>query len=177
MLHEQGLDNIVIDQLRLDTGEADLYEWHQVMHAFEHPQRTVTIGMVGKYTDHTDAYKSLTEALIHAGFQSQTKVIINYIDAESIEAEGTAPLQSFDAILVPGGFGERGIEGKIATVKYARENNIPYLGICLGMQVAVIEFARDVAGFEGAHSTEFLSSTPTPGHRPNHRMAGPRRPD
>lgn len=162
LLHEQGLDDIVINQLRLDTGEADLYEWHQVMHAFEHPQRTVTIGMVGKYTDHTDAYKSLTEALIHAGFQSQTKVIIDYIDAESIEAEGTTLLQSFDAILVPGGFGERGIEGKIATVKYARENNIPYLGICLGMQVAVIEFARDVAGFEGAHSTEFLSSTPHP---------------
>lgn len=162
LLHEQGLDDIVIDHLRLDTGDADLYEWHQVMHAFEHPQRTVTIGMVGKYTDHTDAYKSLTEALIHAGFQSQTKVIIDYIDAESIEAKGTTPLQSFDAILVPGGFGERGIEGKIATVKYARENNIPYLGICLGMQVAVIEFARDVAGFEGAHSSEFLSSTPHP---------------
>ena len=162
LLHEQGLDNIVIDHLRLDTNEADLYEWYQVVHAFEHPQHTVTIGIIGKYTNHTDAYKSLTEALIHAGFQSQTSINIEYIDSEDIEAEGTAPLQPLDAILVPGGFGERGIEGKIATVKYARENNIPYLGICLGMQVAVIEFARDVAGFEGAHSTEFLSSTPHP---------------
>ena len=122
----------------------------------------ITIAIVGKYVDHSDAYKSLNEALIHAGIHTRTKVHLNYIDSEIIEDEGVARLKNVDAILVPGGFGERGIEGKIATVRYARENKIPYLGICLGMQVAVIEFARDVAGLEGAHSTEFLPKSPHP---------------
>ena len=127
-----------------------------------HPVNEVTIAIVGKYVDHSDAYKSLNEALIHAGIRTRTKVKIIYIDSEMIEEEGVARLKDVDAILVPGGFGERGVEGKIATVKYARENKIPYLGICLGMQVAVIEFARDVAGLEGAHSTEFLPKSPHP---------------
>ncbi len=127
-----------------------------------HPTLEVNIAIVGKYVDHSDAYKSLNEALIHAGISTRNKVKINYIDSEFIEDEGVSGLKNVDAILVPGGFGERGVEGKIATVRFARENKIPYLGICLGMQVAVIEFARDVAGLEGAHSTEFLPKSPHP---------------
>lgn len=156
LLHEQGLDEIVVNKLRLVAPPADLTEWYDVVDALTNSVNEVTIAIVGKYVDHTDAYKSLNEALIHAGISTRTKVKIEYIDSESIEEEGIARLKDVDAILVPGGFGERGVEGKIATVKYARENKIPYLGICLGMQVAVIEFARDVAGLEGAHSTEFL---------------------
>ena len=156
LLHEQGLDNIVVSKLRLDAPPADLTEWKTVVEALTHPLNEVSIAIVGKYVDHSDAYKSLNEALIHAGIRTRLKVNINYIDSEMIEDEGIARLKDVDAILVPGGFGERGVEGKIATVRYARENKIPYLGICLGMQVAVIEFARDVAGLEGAHSTEFL---------------------
>jgi len=162
MLHEQGLDDIVVNKLRLDVPKADLTEWNSVVEALTSPIKEVTIAIVGKYVDHSDAYKSLNEALIHAGIHTRTKVHINYIDSEVIEDEGVARLKDVDAILVPGGFGERGIEGKIATVRYARENKIPYLGICLGMQVAVIEFARDVAGLEGAHSTEFLPKSPHP---------------
>ncbi len=162
LLHEQGLDDIVVKKLKLDAGTADLAEWQRVIDALEHPEREVTIAMVGKYVNHSDAYKSLTEALIHAGIQTKTKVNIRFIESEEIEDKGTGSLESVDAILVPGGFGERGVEGKIATVKYAREKKVPYLGICLGMQVAVIEFARDVAGLEGAHSTEFLPKTPHP---------------
>ena len=162
LLHEQGLDNIVVNKLRLDVPPADLTEWKAVIEAMAHPVNIVTIAIVGKYVDHSDAYKSLNEALIHAGIRTHTKVNINYIDSELIEDEGVARLKDVDAILVPGGFGERGVEGKIATVRYARENKIPYLGICLGMQVAVIEFARDVAGLEGAHSTEFLPKSPHP---------------
>jgi len=162
LLHEQGLDNIVVSKLRLDVPPADLTEWKQVVEALAHPVDEVTIAIVGKYVDHSDAYKSLNEALIHAGIRTRMKVNINYIDSEIIEDEGVARLKDVDAILVPGGFGERGVEGKIATVRYARENKIPYLGICLGMQVAVIEFARDVAGLEGAHSTEFLPKSPHP---------------
>ncbi len=162
LLHEQGLDNIVVSKLRLDVPPADLTEWKQVVEALAHPVDEVTIAIVGKYVDHSDAYKSLNEALIHAGIRTHTKVNINYIDSETIEDEGVARLKNVDAILVPGGFGERGVEGKIATVRYARENKIPYLGICLGMQVAVIEFARDVASLEGAHSTEFLPKSPHP---------------
>ena len=162
LLHEQGLDDIVVNKLRLDVPPADLSEWKNVVEALAHPVNEVNIGIVGKYVDHSDAYKSLNEALIHAGIRTRTKVNINYIDSEIIEDEGVARLKEVDAILVPGGFGERGVEGKISTVRYARENKIPYLGICLGMQVAVIEFARDVAGLEGAHSTEFLPKSPHP---------------
>ena len=162
LLNEQGLDDIVVDQLRLDVPPADLSEWKEVVEAITHPKNEVTIAMVGKYVDHSDAYKSLDEALIHAGLKTRNKIKIKYIDSELIEDEGTNALQDVDAILVPGGFGERGVEGKIATVRYARENNIPYLGICLGMQSAVIEFARNVAELEGAHSTEFLPTSPHP---------------
>lgn len=162
LLHDQGLDDIVVNKLRLDVPTADLAEWEAVVEALEHSVNETTIAIVGKYVDHSDAYKSLNEALIHAGIRTRTKVNIVYIDSEIIEDEGIARLKGVDAILVPGGFGERGVEGKIATAKYARENKIPYLGICLGMQVAVIEFARDVAGLEGAHSTEFLPKSPHP---------------
>jgi CTP synthase len=162
LLRDQGLDDIVVNKLRLDVPPADLSEWKAVVDALKHPVNETTIAIVGKYVDHSDAYKSLNEALIHAGIRTRTKVNIIYIDSEIIEEEGVARLKGVDAILVPGGFGERGVEGKIATVKYARENKIPYLGICLGMQVAVIEFARDVAGLEGAHSTEFLPNSPHP---------------
>ena len=162
LLHEQGLDEIVVNKLKLNVPAADLNEWKNVVDALTNSVHEVTIAIVGKYVDHSDAYKSLNEALIHAGIRNQLKVRIVYIDSEVIEDEGTARLQEVDAILVPGGFGERGVEGKIATVKYARENKIPYLGICLGMQVAVIEFARDVAGLEGAHSSEFLPKSPHP---------------
>lgn len=162
LLNEQGLDDIVVDQLRLDVPPAELLEWKEVVEAITHPKEVVTIAIVGKYVDHSDAYKSLDEALIHAGLKTRNKVKIKYIDSENIEDDGVIALNDVDAILVPGGFGERGVEGKIATVHYARENKIPYLGICLGMQSAVIEFARNVAGLEGAHSTEFLSNSPHP---------------
>lgn len=162
LLHEQGLDEIVVERMRLDVPPADLSEWQAVVEALFHPSDTVTIAIVGKYVEHLDAYKSLNEALIHAGIHTRNKVEIRFVDSEVIEEEGLGQLQDVHAILVPGGFGERGIEGKIATVKYARENNTPYLGICLGMQSAVIEFARDVAGLEGAHSTEFLPDSPHP---------------
>ncbi|GAB4267834.1 MAG: CTP synthase [Methylomicrobium sp.] len=162
LLHDQGLDDIVVERLRLDVPKADLTEWENVIEGLTHPLDEVVIGIVGKYVDHSDAYKSLNEALIHAGIKTRHKVRIEYIDSEMIEDEGLTALKKVDAILVPGGFGERGVEGKISTVRYARENNIPYLGICLGMQVAVIEFARNVAKLEGAHSTEFLPDSPHP---------------
>jgi len=155
MLHEQGLDEIVTRRFHLDVPPADLHEWDNVVEAIEHPKREVNIAMVGKYIDLADSYKSLTEALKHAGIHTRTTVNITYIDSENIETNGVACLENMDAILVPGGFGNRGIEGKIAAVQYAREHGIPYLGICLGMQVAVIEFARDVVGLAGANSTEF----------------------
>lgn len=161
-LHKQNLDAIIARQLDLDVPEADLSEWEQVVYNLEHPETSVTIGMVGKYVDLTESYKSLSEALIHAGIHTRTKVNIRYFDAEELEENGTDSLSSVDAILVPGGFGLRGIEGKIAAVQYARENKIPYLGICLGMQAAVIEYARNVAGLKDAHSTEFNHDTPYP---------------
>ena len=162
LLHEQKLDEIVVDHFHLDAPPADLSEWRKVVDAVTLPEREVRIAIAGKYVDHPDAYKSLNEALTHAGLQTRNQVQIVYIDSETIEDEGTEQLQNLDAILVPGGFGERGTEGKIAAVKFARENKIPYLGICLGMQVAVIEFSRNVVGLEGAHSTEFLPTTPHP---------------
>jgi len=161
-LHQQNLDAIIARQLNLDVPEADLSEWEQVVYNLEHPESTVTIGMVGKYVDLTESYKSLSEALIHAGIHTRTKVKIRYYDAEDLEENGTDSLSEVDAILVPGGFGLRGIEGKIAAVQYARENKVPYLGICLGMQAAVIEYARNVAGMADAHSTEFNIDTPYP---------------
>ena len=163
LLHAQGVDDIVARKLRLDNPPpAQLADWERVVRAIETPTGAVDIAMVGKYVDLTDAYKSLNEALLHAGIHTHTRVNIHYVDSERIEREGTAGLEGMDAILVPGGFGRRGIEGKIAAVRFARERRIPYLGICLGMQVAVIEFARHVAGLEGAHSTEFRPDTAHP---------------
>ncbi len=155
LLHEQGLDEIVVKRLHLETAPADLHEWDQVVDALRNQEHEVRVAMVGKYIDLADSYKSLSEALIHAGIHTRTRVNITYVDSEEIENNGVASLASADAILVPGGFGNRGIEGKIAAVRYDREHDIPYLGICLGMQVAVIEFARDVVGLAGANSTEF----------------------
>ncbi len=162
VLHEQGLDRIVTEKLRIEAPEADLSEWQDIIERLGHPSATVTVAIVGKYTDLADSYKSINEALIHAGIHTATRVEIRYIDAEEIERQGPEMLQDVDAILVPGGFGERGIEGKIEAARYAREQGIPYLGICLGMQVAVVEFARNVAGLGEAHSTEFDANTPYP---------------
>ncbi|CBV43635.1 CTP synthase [Halomonas elongata] len=162
MLHEHGLDEIVCDKLRLEAGEADLSEWIRVLDAKLNPLKSINIAMVGKYMELLDAYKSLNEALTHAGIQSRIKVNIDYVDSEDIERHGPERLAGKDAILVPGGFGERGVEGKIATARFARENKIPFLGICLGMQVAVIEFARHMAGWEDANSTEFTRDTQHP---------------
>ncbi len=155
ILHAQGLDDYVLERFGLDCDGADLSEWERVVDAKLNPEKEVTIAMVGKYMELLDAYKSLIEAMSHAGIQSRTKVNLRYIDSEDIENQGTGLLEGVDAILVPGGFGLRGVEGKITTVQYARENKIPYLGICLGMQVAVIEFARNVLGWTDANSTEF----------------------
>ncbi len=155
MLHNQGIDTIICEQLQLNVQPADLTEWKKIVHAIQHPQHKVNIAMVGKYVDLTESYKSLTEALKHAGIHTQTDVNITYIDSENIEKDGTGCLKDFDAILVPGGFGSRGVEGKIAAARFARENKVPYLGICLGIQIALIEYARDVAGLTGANSTEF----------------------
>ena len=162
LLHAQNLDSIVCDKLQRNTPPADLSEWKKVSDALAVDKTEVNIAMVGKYMDLTEAYKSLSEALIHAGLHQQIKVNIDYVDAEKIEKEGADCLKSAHAILVPGGFGKRGIEGKINAVAYAREHKIPYLGICLGMQVAVIEFARDVAKLDNAHSTELDTKTPHP---------------
>lgn len=162
LLHAQGLDDIVVNKLHLDVPPADLTEWQRVVKAIEHPTGEITVAMVGKYVELSDAYKSLNEALFHAGIHTATRVDICYVDSELIEREGTACLEGMDAILVPGGFGERGVEGKILAVQYARENKVPYLGICLGLQVAVIEFARHVVGLTGAHSTEFRKPCPHP---------------
>lgn len=162
LLHAQGIDKIVCEQLQLNVQEADLTMWKKIVHSVENPQHAVKIIMVGKYVDLTESYKSLTEALKHAGIHTETKVNIEYIDSELLEKEGADCLKDADAILVPGGFGSRGVEGKIKAVQYARENKIPYLGICLGMQIALIEYARHVAGMEGANSTEFDMSTEYP---------------
>ncbi len=155
LLHEQGLDELICMKLQLLTRPADLRRWDTLVHEVEHPQASVKIAMCGKYTDLSDSYKSLNEALRHAGIHNHAKVEIEYVDAETLTPQSAAQLARFDAILVPGGFGKRGIEGKIVAVQYAREHGVPYLGICLGMQVATIEYARHVAGLEGANSTEF----------------------
>ncbi|MDB1144884.1 MAG: CTP synthase [Alcaligenaceae bacterium] len=162
MLHQQGLDDLVCSALDIQPPKADLSDWANLVYALEHPKHTVRIGMVGKYVDLTESYKSLSEALIHAGIHTESKVEIVYLDSEEIEQNGTDSLKELDAILVPGGFGHRGVEGKIKAIQYARENKVPYLGICLGMQLAVIEFARHVAGLTQANSTEFNQDTPEP---------------
>ena len=161
-LHERGLDEIVVKKFGLDVPAADLTDWDEIVDALYHPEHTVKVGFVGKYVEHSDAYKSLMEALAHAGIHTKTKVNVVKIDSDTFKDDSSAELINLDAILVPGGFGSRGVEGKIRAVKYARENKIPYLGICLGMQVAVIEFARNVLGLAQAHSTEFNPKTPEP---------------
>jgi CTP synthase len=162
MLHAQRLDDIVCRTLDLNPPPADLSVWERLVYRLEHPKAHVDIALVGKYVDLTESYKSLSEALIHAGIHTGGRPVIHYIDSESIEREGTACLERMDAILVPGGFGKRGVEGKIAAIRYARENGVPYLGICLGMQLAIIEYARHAVGLAGAHSTEFDPQTPHP---------------
>ncbi|GIU09358.1 MULTISPECIES: CTP synthase [unclassified Shewanella] len=162
LLKAQGLDQLVTKRFGIDCKEADLAEWEKVVYQEANPVGEVTIGMVGKYIELPDAYKSVNEALKHAGLFNRVSVNIKYIDSQNVEAKGDEVLQGLDGILVPGGFGERGVEGKIMAAKFARENNLPYFGICLGMQVALIEFARHVAGLEGAHSTEFMPETPHP---------------
>ncbi|KRA19988.1 MULTISPECIES: CTP synthase [unclassified Lysobacter] len=152
--HEQGLDAIVLERLRVNAGPADLREWHEVVDATEHPVDEVSIAVVGKYIDHQDAYKSLAEALKHGGLRQRTKVKLKWLESSEIERDGVESLKGVDGILVPGGFGDRGFEGKVATAKFARENGIPYFGICYGMQAAVVDYARHVAGLDGANSTE-----------------------
>ncbi|MGH8675934.1 MAG: CTP synthase, partial [Burkholderiales bacterium] len=162
MLHDQMLDEIVCHKLGVLAHAADLSAWRKIVDQLEHPEQELDIALVGKYVHLADSYKSLSEALIHAGIHTRSRLNIHYVDSETIERDGVQSLAAMDAILVPGGFGRRGIEGKIAAIGFARENRIPYLGICLGMQCAVIEYARNVAGLGGAHSTEFDRSTPHP---------------
>ena len=162
ILHEQGLDGLICDKLRIHTPPANLKRWDELVREFEHPEREITIAMCGKYTDLSDSYKSLNEALRHAGMHSHAKVLIEYVDSETLTPDNVQQLAAFDAVLVPGGFGKRGVEGKVLAAKFARESKLPYLGICLGMQVATIEFARHQAGLEKANSTEFEPDTPHP---------------
>ena len=162
LFHEQGVDGLIVDRLNISADSIDLSEWQNVVDRSQHTSDNVAVAFVGKYMDIADSYKSLAEAIIHAGMQTRTKIEIMYVDAENVETEGVGLLCAADAIIVPGGFGQRGTSGKINAVKYARLNGIPYLGICLGMQIAIIEFARNVLNLEGAHSTEFDSNTPHP---------------
>ena len=162
LLKSQYLDQFIVERFGIDCKEADLSDWEQVLYQQANTVGEVTIGMVGKYIELPDAYKSINEALKHGGLKNRLSVNIKYIDSEDVESRGVELLQGIDAILVPGGFGSRGIEGKIIAAQYARENKIPYLGICLGMQVAIIEYARHVAGMDGANSTEFNPETPYP---------------
>jgi CTP synthase len=162
-LHEQGLDRIVVEDLQLKAlPEADLSEWRAVVDAMEHPVDEVSVAVVGKYIDHADAYKSLAEALKHGGLRQRTRVKLKWLESEQVERDGDKVLRGVDAILVPGGFGDRGFEGKVLTARYARENGIPYFGICYGMQAAVVDFARNVAGLDGANSTENDKASPHP---------------
>ncbi len=162
MLHQQGVDDVLTENFGLSCPPANLERWDQVIHGIQHPEREVTVGMVGKYTHLPDSYISINEALLHAGIRTRTRVHIDHIEAEELEQEGVARLQNVDAILVPGGFGIRGVEGMVQAACHARERGLPYFGICLGMQVAVIEYARNVAGLKDAHSTEFNRDTPHP---------------
>lgn len=162
MLHAQGIDDLICEHLQLDCSAADLSAWNNIVQALEFPKDDVDIAMVGKYVDLTESYKSLSEALVHAGIHTKSRVNIHYLDSEEVERNGEAMLQNFDAILVPGGFGQRGVEGKIKAVQYARTHGVPYLGICLGMQIALIEYARHVAGLPDANSTEFDPETSCP---------------
>jgi CTP synthase len=162
MLHNQMLDEIVCHKLAILARAADLSIWNKLVHSLDNPQRFVDVAFVGKYVDLTESYKSLIESLVHAGIHTHAKVRIHYLDSEELERNGCGALKDMDAILVPGGFGKRGTEGKIAAIRYARENKVPYLGICLGMQLAVVEYARDVAGMKDAHSTEFDPASPFP---------------
>ena len=162
LLHQQKLDEIVVKKLGLDPRPADLSVWENLVTALEQPKASVDIAVVGKYVDLTESYKSLSEALIHAGIHTRSKINIHYIDSEQIEQKGTAGLAGMHGILVPGGFGRRGVEGKILAIRYAREQRIPYMGICLGMQLAIVEFARNCAGMADAHSTEFNPQTTHP---------------
>ena len=161
-LHTEGLDAIVCRKLQMQPPPTDLTTWNRLVDALQHPEHAVHIAMVGKYVDLTESYKSLSEALVHAGIHTRSKVNIHYVDSEAVERDGTDCLSGMDAILVPGGFGKRGVEGKIAAIRHARENGVPYLGICLGMQLAVIECARNMAGLADANSTEFEPTTPHP---------------
>ena len=162
VLSDQHIDDIICKQLQLNLPPADLAMWDKIVDALDNPEREINIAMVGKYVDLTESYKSLTEALIHAGIHTRSKVKVHYVDSESLETEGLDAIQNMDAILVPGGFGRRGVEGKIKAIRFARENNVPYLGICLGMQLAIIEYARDMAGMADANSTEFDKETGHP---------------
>jgi CTP synthase len=162
LLHAQGLDDLVCRKLEIQAPPANLEAWDKLVYTLEHPTTAVDIALVGKYVDLTESYKSLTEALTHAGIHNNARVNIHYIDSELIERDGTGSLEGMHAVLVPGGFGKRGVEGKIQAIRYARENKVPYLGICLGLQLAVIEYARHKAGLTGAHSTEFDPATPYP---------------
>jgi len=162
LLHAQGLDEIVCRKLEIQAPPANLSQWAELVQALEHPRTEVDIALVGKYVDLTESYKSLSEALTHAGIHTGSRINIHYIDSEMIERDGIDCLKDKDAVLVPGGFGKRGVEGKIQAIRYARENRVPYLGICLGLQLAVIEYARHKAGLDGAHSTEFDPATPHP---------------
>ena len=162
MLHDQEIDDIICEHLQLDRPSANLSVWDKTIYNLEHPEYQVDIAFVGKYVDSTESYKSLNEAIIHAGIQTRTKVKIHYVDAEDLEGGNLSGLENVSAILVPGGFGRRGVEGKIKAVQYARENNIPYLGICLGMQIAIVEYARNVVGLTDANSTEFDEKTANP---------------
>jgi CTP synthase len=162
MLHEQGLDQLICTKLQLNTRSADLTRWDKLVHEVENPSKDVTIAMCGKYTELSDSYKSLNEALRHAGIHNHARIKIEYIDSELLNSDNIAQLGQYDGILVPGGFGKRGVEGKILAAQFAREQKTPYLGICLGMQVATIEYARHMAGLEGANSTEFEAASPHP---------------
>jgi CTP synthase len=162
MLHSQGLDELICAKLHVHTKPANLSRWDNLVHEVEHPQHEVTIAMCGKYVEHSDSYKSLNEALRHAGLHNHARIKIEYLDSEDLSPANIGNLERFDAVLVPGGFGKRGVEGKILAAQYAREHKIPYLGICLGMQVATIEYARHKAGLTDANSTEFDPATPHP---------------